>query len=128
MCGTTILLLDTEPVVRIVVSDILRRDGYRVFATGSLAEAIAFAREQRLDLFMTNVSIPGSTGRDAAKQIHGICPAAPVLIVAGLPADSRIEDAFTDGALDFFPKPFTAQQLSAKVRQVLGEQRIDTSS
>src|SRR4051812_38983304 len=98
----TILLLDAEPVVRQVVTDILSHSGYRVVATASLAEAITAAREQRPDLLLTNVYVPGSTGREAAKLIQSLCPKLRVLMVAGLPDDSRIGQEFTDGVLDYF--------------------------
>jgi DNA-binding NtrC family response regulator len=120
-----ILLLDAEPVVRQVVTDILRHDGYRIRATGSSAEALNIAREEVPDLLLTNVFVPGSTGRDAAKLVKSVCPNVRVLIVAGVPDSEQIQDAFTDGPLDFFPKPFTAMQLRQKVREVLDQPPAD---
>lgn len=119
--GETILLLDAEPVIRQVVTDILTRNDYRVVATGSLAEAIIIAREQRPDLLLSNVYVPGSTGREAAKVIQSLCPKICVLMVAGLPDGARIDHEFHDRVLNFFPKPFTAAQLTEKVRQVLAD-------
>lgn len=117
----TILILDAEPVVRSVVTAILSRDGYEVLTAATLPEAANLAREHTPDLLMTNVSIPGSTGRDAARFIKSLCPNLRILIVAGLPDHEEVREEFGCGGLDYFPKPFTAGALIEKVRQVLSD-------
>jgi DNA-binding NtrC family response regulator len=114
-----ILILDAEPVVRQVVAKILGREGFTVFATGDLNEAEQMVRDSAPDLLLTNIYIPGSTGRDAAAALRDICPTMRALLVAGLPDEEPVTKSIRERGLDFFPKPFTASQLTQKVREVL---------
>src|SRR4051812_34141629 len=112
-----ILILDAEPLVRQVFTNILGRAGYTVLAAGDLHEAELLTVNCVPDLLLTNIYIPGSTGRDAAAVLKRRCPNMRALLVAGLPDEQPVTDAMAE--LPFFPKPFTAKELTAKVREVL---------
>lgn len=92
---------------------------------GDLADAVSLVKELSPDLLLTNVYVPGSTGREAAMLLKSLCPHLRTLLVAGLPDEDQIMAAMTDGGLQFFAKPFTASDLTAKVQQVLAEQPQD---
>jgi two-component system, cell cycle sensor histidine kinase and response regulator CckA len=114
-----ILILDAEPIVRQVVISILERAGFTVLAAGDLREAEELARGCAPDLLLTNVYVPGSTGRDAASLLRRVCPEMRALLVAGLPDEEPVREAMAERGLEFFPKPFTANELTAKVRELL---------
>ncbi|MDQ6677329.1 MAG: response regulator [Acidobacteriota bacterium] len=118
--GSTILVVDAEPVVRTVVTSILEREGHTVHATADVGEAVRIVKTKSPDLLLTNVLLPGMRGHDAAELLRGIRPEMRVLMVAGLPDDQEIYDMTEGDGIEPFPKPFTAQELAAKVREVLG--------
>ncbi len=115
----TILVLDAEPIVRTTVTSILSRAGYTVFATGDLLEAMDLTSNLHPDLLLTNMFIPGSTGRNAAERLRELCPGMRALMVAGVPEDCEAPDRVIAHDMDLFPKPFTANQLVDKVQEVL---------
>jgi response regulator RpfG family c-di-GMP phosphodiesterase len=74
------------------------------------------------DLLLTNVYVPQSSGREAAALLKKLCPRMRTLMVAGLPDEEPIMKGIgASEVMDFFPKPFTAAELTAKVRQLLDE-------
>ena len=119
MAPARILIVDAEPLVRSVVTAILTRGGYTVEEAATVPAALDVVKNKQTDLLLTNVYLPGITGREAVKMFKEICPDLPVLIVSGLP-DSDVLDAVTRKAgIDTFPKPFAAQELLDKVHSIL---------
>ena len=114
----TILILNSEPVVRSVIKDILEREGYVVLATGDLGTAVDIMNDCEPDLLLTNIDFPTS-GHDAAQYLKKRCPKMRVLIVAGLPDDQRIEDRTLGAGFEVFPKPFSMEELNEKIRGIL---------
>lgn len=117
---TTILLLSSEPVVRLVIREVLERAGYVVMSTGDLGVAVDRMGEARPDLLMISPYVESISGYDAAKYLHSRCPEMRVLMVAGLLADDRLQYRAELEKVELFPKPFTAAELLAKVKDVLG--------
>ena len=115
----TILILNSEPVVRSIIKDILEREGYVVLATGDLGTAVDIMNDCAPDLLLTNIDFPTS-GHDAAQYLKKRCPKMRVLIVAGLPDDQRIEDRTLGAGFEVFPKPFSVTELNEKIREILG--------
>jgi DNA-binding response OmpR family regulator len=115
----TILILNSEPVVRSVIKDILEREGYVVLATGDLGTAVDIMSDCAPDLLLTNMDFPTS-GHDAAQYLKKKCPKMRVLIMAGLPDDQRIEDRTSGAGFEVFPKPFSVAELNEKIREMLG--------
>lgn len=115
----TILVLNSEPVVRSVIKDVLEREGYVVLATGDLGTAVDIMSDCVPDLLLTNIDFPTS-GHDAAQYLKKKCPKMRVLIMAGLPDDQRIEDRTLGAGFEVFPKPFSLTELKEKIREILG--------
>jgi two-component system C4-dicarboxylate transport response regulator DctD len=117
--GKTILVVDGEPVVRAVITKILKHEGYTVFSTDHPAEALKIVKASKPCLVITNVNLTGISGHDAMRMFKDGCPGVPVLMVSGLPECETITSWMAEDGFDAFPKPFSAAQLAAKVRQVL---------
>jgi CheY-like chemotaxis protein len=115
-----ILLLDSEPLTREVLKEVLENAGHVVLATGSLGVAVKeFARCQ-VDLLVTHPYVNNIPGHEAAKYLRTKCrQKLPVLIVAGLLKDDRLQYRAAQEGFDIFPPPFTAPQLIEKVDQIL---------
>ena len=117
----TILLVEDEPGIRALVRKILRREHYAVLEAGSAEEAmnVAAAQEGRIDLLVTDVILPGMSGRDLAEGMRESLPDLKVLYVSGFTPDESVRaGAFPPGA-KFLQKPFTLSALVGKVREAL---------
>jgi two-component system, cell cycle sensor histidine kinase and response regulator CckA len=118
----TILLVEDEPAVRALAQRVLERYGYSVIAAASGDEAIALAQGYNgaIDLLVTDMVMPGMSGREAAQRIQTVRPTTPVLYTSGYTPEATAQhnDVITAGA-PFLQKPFTPATLAAKVRSVL---------
>jgi CheY-like chemotaxis protein len=121
-----IVVIDAEPTVRKVISNIVGRAGYRVAATGDFEQAIELLRTELPDLVVTNVFLNGITGHDAMLALKNNFPQLPVLMVSGLPDEKTIEDWAKKPGFDVFPKPFLPKDLIQKIDGILGR-RGDTA-
>jgi DNA-binding NtrC family response regulator len=116
---STILLLHSAPVVRLVLADILEGAGYLVRAAGDLGTAVDMLKECAPDLLMISPYIAEISGHDAARYLCNRCPKMRVLFVAGLPQDQRAENRTTSEGYEVFPKPFSPDALVETVRDLL---------
>lgn len=115
-----ILFVEDEPAILHLGRRLLEGFGYRVVPAGSAAEATAVAAERgtELDLLLTDVVMPGQHGPDLAEELLQEHPGLRVLCVSGHPAGGGLRRE----AAHRFPtllKPFTADELARKVREVL---------
>jgi two-component system response regulator ResD len=117
--GATIVVVDPEPVVRDIIKRILEREGYQVMPTGDAKTALEIIKVAHPSLVVTNVNLPGMTGHDAMRMFKEGCPGMPVLMISGLPDSEIVRHWLAEDGFDAFPKPFSAEQLAAKVREVL---------
>jgi two-component system, cell cycle sensor histidine kinase and response regulator CckA len=118
----TVLLVEDEPALAAVVSRMLARWGYQVITALTPGQAIEMAREHRgtIDLFITDVVMPEMNGRDLAKNILSLYPDAKRLFMSGYTAEVIAHQGVLDEGVCFIQKPFSAQELLAKVREILG--------
>jgi PAS domain S-box-containing protein len=122
-CGghETILLVEDEESVRQLVRDTLTAKGYNVIegANGESGIAAAGAHTGKIDLVITDVVMPGMGGREMVKELAASRPGAKVLYLSGYTEDAIISDGSIEKGTAFLQKPFTLQNLTRKVREVL---------
>ena len=123
LAGKRVLLVEDEPINRRIVVEILRELALAIDTAGDGAEAVGKAGEQRYDLILMDVRMPGMDGLEAARQIRRGEPGPPVPIVA-LTADSLLQDrerCLAAGMNGFIAKPFDPDLLLATVRHWLDD-------
>ena len=122
MTRDIILVVDDEPIVLKIVSDILLASGYEVLRAASPGEALDTARRHDgpIRLMLSDVVMPGLNGPDLADAIERLHPETECLFMAGLPDSPEIYDRILNRGRAFLPKPFAARTLLAKVDEVLG--------
>lgn len=117
----TVLLVEDQADVRLLTSTILESLGYTVLEADSGAKALQISGEfqGRIDLLLTDVIMPGMTGRGLAKRLRSLLPSIKVLLVSGYAEDDGLESRGGESEFDLLPKPFTPSALAAKVREIL---------
>jgi PAS domain S-box-containing protein len=111
----TILLVEDEDGVRRVVESMLKRHGYQVLSSASSKEALATAERHRgvIHLLITDMVMPGMSGRKMAECLASSRPEMKVLYVSGY-GDAKAQDD-----AHFLQKPFSTEELATKIREML---------
>jgi PAS domain S-box-containing protein len=117
----TILLVDDEPVVLEVGTQILQTLGYDVLALGSGREAVEVyaERNQDIDLIILDMIMPDMSGGETFARLREIRADAPVLLSSGYSMDGKAEEIMNQGCRGFIQKPYTIEQLAAKIEASL---------
>jgi two-component system, cell cycle sensor histidine kinase and response regulator CckA len=117
----TILVVEDEAFVREAACDILESEGYRVLRARNAAEAqAAFHRQQgSVQLLLSDVVLPGQNGPALAKDLRGAHPSLKAIFISGYPENTVTKYGLTASQMSYLPKPFSAESLLHKVRQVL---------
>ena len=119
--GETILLVEDADAVRQVVRRALTRNGYRVLeaSNGPQAIGVALANAKEIDLLLTDFVMPHMGGRELIDRLHELGLRPRILIMSGYIDDALLRGGgFPPGAA-FIEKPFTAERIGRKVREVL---------
>jgi len=117
----TILLVEDEEALRSLVKDILEGLGYMVLVATSGDEAIAICKQHPapIPLLLTDVVMPGMSGRELADHLKFLYPAMKLLYMSGYTEDSMLRQDILGPGAAFLGKPFTPQAIARKVREVL---------
>ena len=119
----TVLLVEDEESVRQLVRETLESKGYKVLEAdnGEAALQIVAGHSGKIDMLITDVVMPGMSGRELSARLCASCPQTKVLYLSGYTEDAIVHEGVVDPDTAFLQKPFTLQMLSRKVREVLGE-------
>lgn len=118
----TILLVEDEAFVREVTSEVLRSAGYRVLAAKNAAEAVRLysayqdAHRGEIELLLTDVVLPGESGRELSRRLRRENPGLKILLVTGYAEQLGRLEAERE---EFLPKPFSTDVLLRRVSHLL---------
>lgn len=117
----TVLLVEDEPAVRTLTQTVLIRRGYVVLAAANGEEALkrAESHDGVIHLLLTDVIMPGITGRELATRLLQQRPDLKVLFLSGYTDRAIAQQGMLEPGVAFLEKPFTADGLSRKIRQAL---------
>jgi CheY-like chemotaxis protein len=116
----TVLLVEDEQPVRELVRTILERAGHRVVEASSPEEALTtFNSMKSVDLLLTDVVMPAMSGFDLFRTLVERLPSLRVLFMSGYTDYALFEPTIADKGAAFLEKPFSAEALVGKVRDVL---------
>ena len=118
----TVLAVEDEELVRKVVSKFLDKFGYTVLVAANGEEALRICREHKgpIHLLLTDVVMPGLSGKELATQLRELRPELKVLFMSGYTDNAIVKHGILEDGIAFVQKPFTHQALVWKVREVLG--------
>jgi CheY-like chemotaxis protein len=116
----SVLVVEDEAPVRQLVTNALRRAGYRVLIAEDANSAMTLLREQGpVDLLLTDVIMPGRNGRELAREAQAHQPGLPVLFMSGYADRTFGPDGPGGMGEAFLQKPFALDVMTARVRQIL---------
>lgn len=118
MSSATILIVDDEPNIRRVLLTTLSSQGYSVLQARSGEEALEAIRNERVDLFLLDVNMPGCSGLEVCREIRETCD-APIIMITVRNTERDKVHALDAGADDYVVKPFGSQELMARIRAAL---------
>jgi CheY-like chemotaxis protein len=112
----TVLVVEDEPGVRDLITQILKSSGYSVLAAANGGEALLTCERfsGTIDLLVTDIIMPGMSGRELAERLASLRPELRVLHISGYTDQGMVKEN-----MHFIQKPFTPQSLARKVREVL---------
>jgi two-component system, cell cycle sensor histidine kinase and response regulator CckA len=117
----TILLAEDETSLRQLMARVLRTQGYTVLeaADGHQALALAQANGPKIQLLITDVIMPGLSGKTLAEWLGQVNPATRVLFISGYINNNAVRDAMSKAGTFFLQKPFNPLDLTKKVREAI---------
>ena len=119
--GNKILIVDDAAFMRMMIKDILVKNGYEVVGEAQDGvEAVEKFRELRPDLVTMDITMPEMDGITALKKIREIDPNAKVIMCSAMGQQAMVIDAIQAGAKDFIVKPFQADRVLEAVRKTIG--------
>ena len=120
--GETVLVVDDEPVIRMLVTEVLERLGYVALEAGDGRSGLGVLESNPwIDLLITDLGLPGGmNGRQLADAARERRPALKVLFITGYAENAVLGDGPLGAGTHLMTKPFTMERLAAKVQAVLG--------
>ena len=119
--GKTVLVVDDEPTIRMLVAEVLQDLGYAAIEAGDGQVALKVLESKAsIDLLITDVGLPGSlNGRQVADAARALRPALKVLFITGYAENAVIGNGRLDPGMELVTKPFAMDALGDKIRMIL---------
>ncbi|HEX8556529.1 MAG TPA: PAS domain S-box protein [Pyrinomonadaceae bacterium] len=125
----TILLVEDDELVRGIARTILRQAGYTVLDAADGESALGVCRRHggTIHLALTDVVMPGMSGRVVADRLRELRPGLSVLFMSGYTEEAIVHHGVLHEGVNFLEKPFTPDALTRRVREVLSASRPDAA-
>ncbi|MCF7869460.1 MAG: sigma-54 dependent transcriptional regulator [Candidatus Cloacimonetes bacterium] len=114
-----ILIVDDSADTRQIIQRNLTEQGYKVFTTADVPNAIQILSSIRIDLVITDLKMPGINGIELIKHVRQNNKDSEIIMITGYPTIESAVEAVKIGALDYLTKPFTEQELLKTVKKAL---------
>ena len=115
-----IFVVDDDPAVRDTLSMVLSAGGYEVICFADGAALLSVARSRTPSAILLDVHIPGKSGLDILKELHGEDYPAPIFMISGQGDIAMAVNSIKSGALDFIEKPFRGSEIVARLNEAIG--------
>ena len=118
--GETVLVVEDDPTVRLLVIEVLEELGYRHHQAADSTEALAIINSaSKIDLMVSDVGLPGIDGRQLAGLAQDARPGLRVLLVTGYAEKAKDRTNFLGPNMDILLKPFTLDTLGVKIKEMI---------
>ena len=113
-----ILVVDDDDIIRETLCELLSLD-HACQTAGTAEEALSKLESMAFDVVLTDVSMPGLSGRDLLNRVVQLYPGTPVIIISGLNDQEQAQSLIGQGAFDYLLKPFRLEVVEESVRRAL---------
>jgi two-component system NtrC family response regulator len=120
----TILVVDDEPNYLVVLSELLRDEGFEVFTAPGGAEALDIARNNDLDMVITDMQMPGMSGMELLTELKKLNDELPVLIITAYAEVHKAVTAMQAGAYSYLAKPFSNDELIVTINKAVAHYQL----
>jgi CheY-like chemotaxis protein len=118
--GETLLVVEDDTTVRLIISEVLKELGYRVLVASDAREAIPMLQSDRkIDLMVSDAVLPHIDGRKLAEIARASRPDLKILFVTGYSEHAINRSGFLDAGMEMLTKPFALETLGYKVRTLI---------
>ncbi len=111
MPNRRILIVDDEEGIREVLRDFFEGEGFKVFEAAAGTDALEMTRENRFDVILTDLIMPGPDGLEVLEEVRNVSPETAVLILTGYPSSESIVKALDLGCDGYLSKPINLSEL-----------------
>jgi two-component system cell cycle sensor histidine kinase/response regulator CckA len=117
----TVLLVEDDPSLLMLAREALSELGYRILSAPNAREGLRILEQtgDLVQILVTDVAMPGMSGRELAERAREVRPGLPTLFVSGFTDDEHVVQAARGDSIPFLAKPYTSYQLARKLREVL---------
>ncbi|PNU02316.1 hypothetical protein A8V01_26640 [Novosphingobium guangzhouense] len=118
--GESVLLVEDDASVRMLVSDVLNELGYKATEVSEPEMAVRLLADgQKFDLLITDVGLPGMNGRQLAEIVRNHLSEIPILFITGYAENAAIRADFLGTNMQMIAKPFQIEDLLSKIAEML---------
>jgi len=118
MMVESILVVDDEPLVRDLLREILKREGYQVSVANDGVSALKKIKENFFDVVITDVRMPKMDGISLLKKIKGLSPSTSVIVITAYGSIENAVEAMKEGACDYLTKPIMPDQVKIAIQKI----------
>jgi PAS domain S-box-containing protein len=121
--GETVLIIDDEPTVRMLVTEVLEDLGYTAIEAADGPSGLKVLQtDTRIDLLITDVGLPGGmNGRQVADAARETRPGLRVLFITGYAENAAVGNGYLDAGMQVLTKPFVMEALASRIREMIAQ-------
>ncbi len=118
--GETVLLVEDDASVRLILTEVLTELGYQYIEAGDATAALPHLESsRRIDLLVSDVGLPNMNGRQLAEIARQFRPGLKVLFITGYAEKATVRSGFLAPGMEMISKPFTLDGVAAKIRELI---------
>jgi len=114
-----LLIVDDQQGIRLLLNEVLKKEGYVTYLAANGLEALKYADEQDMDCVLLDMKIPGMDGIEILRRLKEKFPKLPVFMMTAYGELDVVQEALNLGAIRYFTKPFDIFEVRDEVNKVL---------
>jgi len=114
-----LLIVDDQYGIRSLLSELFMKDGYETWTAATGEEALEIVQNEKIDLILLDIKIPGMDGIDILQQINKMKKDVKVIMMTAYGELNLLGEAMKKGAVAYFLKPFDINEIRQKVKKEL---------
>ncbi len=124
VCGTRLLIVEDEPLLRVTMADALRKEGWEVDVAEDGVTGVALFERSLHDVVVADLVMPRMDGMEVLRRVKALQPDTTVVIITAHGTVERAVEAMREGAADFIAKPFSMAQLLVRLSNLCSVRRL----